>query len=174
MADRLSSMVVDVRSPDGRIRATLRHRDELTLYFSGDAYRHYQERTLEYQLARLATLMWVDYQRQYDEAVAAVVGHPVEEDRESWNANRRRFREEQAETKASGMSPGNVVYVENVGMRNWHVVVRDGTVARVPEEEFAAECVGAFHTLMRDHADNMRRLRAKHYGPGFAGTHRSA
>lgn len=170
MADRLNNMHVQVSSPDGQIQGVYRNRDDLSLSFTGSSFKHYQERTLEFQLSRLALLLWTGYQRVYDNAVSEVVGHPVKDERHTWDANRRRFREEQAKTVVQGMSDGKQVYLENTGMRNWHVVIKDGTVQTLDEEQFNTECVSAFYALMADHRMKMAALRNKHYGVPFAVT----
>ncbi|MGH8882836.1 MAG: hypothetical protein ACRD0P_36765, partial [Stackebrandtia sp.] len=74
MADRLNNMVVKVSSPDKQIEAGLRDRDAVTVTFRADSYSRYTERTLEYQLSRLATLLWTGYQRGYNDAVSEVMG----------------------------------------------------------------------------------------------------
>lgn len=168
IADRLDNMDITVSSPDGNIDGRYRRRGELTLEFRGNAYERYRQHTLEHQLARLATLLWTGYQREYDTAVSEVVGHPVKDERHLWDANRRRYREAQRETAASGMSAGGRVYVENTGMLTWHVVIRDGTLGELAAAEFASECVSAFGALMNDYRSKMAALRAEHYGVSFA------
>ena len=66
------------------------------------------------------------------------------------------------------MSPGQQIYVQNTGMLNWHFVIRDGTIAKLDVDEFCAECVAAYHSLMSNYRTTMAALRAKHYGPGMA------
>lgn len=167
MADRLNSMVIRVSSPDGQIEGVLRDRDAVSVTFRGDTYRHYQERTLEYQMSRLATLLWTGYQRNYNAAISEVMGYPVKEERHLWDANRRRFRDEQSRTVAEGMSPGKCVYIQNTGMLSWQFVIRDGTLTEIDDQEFAAECLAAFHSLMADYRVKMARLRAEHYGVNY-------
>lgn len=166
MADRLNKMVVTVSSPDGQIEGVLRDRDAVSVEFRVGTYRRYQERTLEYQLARLATLLWTGYQRGYNDAVAAATGRPVQDGRHLWDARRRAFRDAQAATVAEGMSVGERVFITNTGMLSWQVVIKDGTIAAVDEKEFAVECVSAFDRLMMDYRHKMALLRAEHYGTG--------
>lgn len=167
MADRLATMVVKATTPDGQIEGELRDRDAVGVVFRGDTYRHYTELSLGMQLSRLALRMWTGYQRGYDEAIAEATGRPVERSQETWDANRRRFREEQAETTVTGMSPDSWIYVENTGMTNWHVVIRENALTKLEEEEFVGELLGAYNNMITEYRSTMARLRAKHYGVSF-------
>lgn len=167
VADRLANMVVTASSPDGQIEGELRDNDALSLSFRGDAYRHYTEDNLGRQLSRLALRMWTGYQRGYDYAVSEGTGQPVKRTRETWDANRRRYREAQAETTSSGFSASGWVYAETTGMVSWTFVVRDGALATLDESGFVAEVLNAFHALNRDYRSKMRELRAEHYGVRF-------
>lgn len=168
VAERLAKMVVTVSSPDGQIEGELRDNDALSLSFRGDAYRHYTEENLGRQLSRLALRMWTGYQRGYDYAVSEGTGQPVERSQETWDANRRRFREAQANTTSSGFSVNGWVYAETTGMVSWTFVVRDGALATLDESGFVAEALSAFHALNHDYRNKMSDLRAEHYGVSFS------
>lgn len=167
MADRLADIHKSVTSPDGQLEAELRGDRPASLSFRGNTYRHYTERDLERQLARLALRVWTEYQRGYDDALAEATGRPVERTKETWDANRRRFREAQTATVSKGMSPGSWVYAENTGMVSWHFVIRDGALAKLDESEFVAEVLGAYHEMSLDYRGKIRQLRAEHYGNSF-------
>lgn len=167
MADRLAAMVVKVTSPDGQIEGELRDNDALRLSFHPGTYRTYTEDNLGRQLSRLALRMWTGYQRAYDEAIAEATGRPVERSVEEWDANRRRFRQAQAETKCTGFSTDGWVYAETVGFVSWNFVVRNGAIAKLDEGEFVAEALSAYFVMNNDYRNKMRALRAEHYGRGF-------
>lgn len=167
MADRLAAMVVKATSPDGQIEGELRDNDALSLRFLGNTYRHYTEDGLGRQLSRLALRMWTGYQRGYDEAIAAATGRPVERSMETWDANRRRFREAQATTKCTGFSTEGWVYAETTGMVSWAFVVRDGALTKLDEPGFVDEALSAYYVMNSDYRAKMRALRAEHYGAGF-------
>ncbi|MGH8877617.1 MAG: hypothetical protein ACRD0P_09785 [Stackebrandtia sp.] len=165
MAERLDALVASASSPDGRIEGSYGSAAGASIRFLGSSYRHYTERGLEHQLSRLAILIWTAYQRGYDTTVAEVSGHPVSRSTETWDANRRRFREEQAATVAEGMSDGGLVYFQNTGMLDWHIIIRDGTLSKLDENEFVDELLSGYAALSRDYRRKMTELRTKHYGP---------
>jgi len=167
MADRLAALVVKATSPDGQIEGELRDNDALRLSFRPGAYRHYTEDGLGRQLSRLALRMWTGYQRAYDEAVAEATGRPVERSVEEWDANRRRFRKAQAETKCTGFSTDGWVYAETTGMVSWTFVVRNGALSSLSEDEFVDQALSAYFAMNGDYRAKMRELRAEHYGRGF-------
>lgn len=167
MADRLAAMVVKATSPDGQIEGELRDNDALRLSFRPGAYRHYTEDGLGRQLSRLALRMWTGYQRAYDEAVAEATGRPVDRSVEEWDANRRRFRKAQAETKCTGFSTDGWVYAETTGMVSWTFVVRNGALSGLSEDEFVDQVLSAYFAMNDDYRAKMRELRAEHYGRGF-------
>ncbi|MFD0560155.1 hypothetical protein FB566_4149 [Stackebrandtia endophytica] len=167
MADRLAAMVVKATSPDGQIEGELRDNDALRLSFRPGAYRHYTEDGLGRQLSRLALRMWTGYQRAYDEAVAEATGRPVDRSVEDWDANRRRFRKAQAETKCTGFSTDGWVYAETTGMVAWTFVVRNGALSSLSEDEFVDQALSAYFAMNDDYRTKMRELRAEHYGRGF-------
>lgn len=168
MADQLANLHNTVYSPDGLITAELRSDQVTSLTFQEGAFRQYTERELERQLSRLALRMWTSYQRSYDEAVAAATGQAVEPSKESWDANRRRFRKAQAETVSTGMSPRRLVYFECTGMVSWQIVIRDGALTELDEAQLVAEVFGAYRAMNLDYRIKMQDLRTEHYGDGFA------
>ncbi|MGH8879036.1 MAG: hypothetical protein ACRD0P_17125 [Stackebrandtia sp.] len=167
MADRLDAMVINVSSPDGQVHGELRDRDAITVSFQDNSYRHYTERGMEHQLSRLAVLLWTGYQRGYDAALTEATGQPVTRSTETWDANRRRFRDEQAKTVAKGMSKEGYIYVETTGMLSWQIVIRDGTLKKLDETQFAEELIGAYHAMSAEYRAKLSRLRAKHFGVSF-------
>lgn len=165
MADRLAALVVTAFSPDGQIEGSYGAAAGANIRFNGNSYRHYTERGLGHQLSRMAVLVWIAHQRGHDATVAEVTGQPVSRRQETWDARRRRYREEQAETESEGMSTGGLVYFRNTGMRDWHIVIRDGTLSKLDEPEFVKEFLSGYAALSLDYRQKMTELRTKHYGP---------
>ncbi|GAA4921390.1 hypothetical protein LX16_4942 [Stackebrandtia albiflava] len=171
MAELLANLHHKVYSPDGQLEAELRGDRVVNLAFRAGTYRHYTERTLETQLARLALRTWTAYQRGYDAALSEATGRVVERGRETWDAGRRRFRDAQAAMVSKGMSPGRLVYVETTGMTSWHFVIRDGALRTTEEPAFVAEVLGAYRAVSLDYRVKVGRLRTAHFGNGFRPTH---
>lgn len=170
LGEHLDTMTVRASSPDGQIEVELSGDQVESLSFRGNTYRHYTERTLESQLSRLAVRAWTGYQRSYDAAVSEAVGRPVERPRETWDANRRRFRQAQAATRSEGISANGWVYLETTGMVTWNFVIRDGALTEWDESGFVAEVLSAHQAMRRDYSKNMTLLRRKYYGVSFLPT----
>ena len=163
MADRLNSMVVNAASPDGMVGGAYRPTaGEVTVRFTGDGFRRYEERGLERQLAALAQRWWKGYERGYDLALAEATGRPVEH-AEPWDARQRRFREEKSETASEGMSVNESVYFHSVGLRDFKVVIRDGALEQSDEETFAKEIATGYAAMMADYRSKFAQLREKHF-----------
>lgn len=162
MADRLNSMVVKTSSPDGEIAGEYRPKGDTTVRFLGDSFRRYQERELESQLAELAKRWWHGYERGYDLALAEANGGAVERV-DPGDGRQVRLQKEKAETVYEGMSAGGRVYFHCIGLREFRVVIRDGTLSQCDESGFAGEVVTGYLALLRDYRSKFKRLRDKHF-----------
>jgi hypothetical protein len=163
MADRLDSMVVRAVSPDRKIEATVVSRDQVSLRFGAGTYRRYDERTLEHQLARLATLVWVEYRRGYFQALSEATGETIRGDEPEEDLQRRRFRQAQAEMVVRGVSAGGLIEVESTGLAQWRVTLERGITRRLTEEQFLSEARGAVAALLADYYMKMVSLKDEFY-----------
>jgi hypothetical protein len=148
LAERLSLLAVDARSPDGRIVATVRGRREVEIGFAGDGYRGYRAAALARQLEALAALLWARYRRRYLEIVASWVDSdepatPADEDREILR------RLEQVEV--SGVSPHGWVRLRSRALVSWQVLIENEPAAELSEQQFLAELGGAASALLGDY-----------------------
>jgi hypothetical protein len=159
MADRLDSMVVTANSPDGQVTATVSKREQVDIEFRRGAYRRYDERTLEHQLARMATLAWIGYRRGYFEALSAANGETIRGDEEEWDANRRRFQQARAAVVAEGASPTGWIRAEATGLTHWRVRIEDGALTQLTEDEFRSEARGTVAALLMDYDEKMLALK---------------
>jgi hypothetical protein len=169
MSDRLDSMVVRVVSPDRRIEATLAKRDQVRLRFGPGTYRRYDERTLEHQLARLATLVWVEYRRGYFRALSEATGEVVRGDEPGGDQRRRDFQKARAETVARGTSATGCVEVEAKGLVQWRFTLQRGVLRRLTEEQFVAEYHSAVAALLGDYYTKMASLKGEFYDERIPG-----
>lgn len=148
LRDRLSSLKVNVTSPDGQLKARLVGGNDLTLAFRPGTYRHYNERDLEHQLERLAVLTWVGYRRGYFEAMAETSGQTVDEvQKPHWDAKYRRYYEAVAEMVAKGESPSGAIKARSKGFAFWKVRIEDGTIEAFDENRFLSEAVATFRQV---------------------------
>lgn len=162
VADWRNNLGIDVASPDGQIRGRMANEEHPTIAFHDNAYRHYHERSLEHQLSRLCTLMWTAYQRGYNEAISRVTGLPAKENRPRPDARRLRFYAARDAIRARGMSAGSYSYVECTGLRSWHVVVKDHTIANLCEDDFIADAMTAYDAMLRDFRSKVTAVRIEH------------
>ncbi|ADD39829.1 hypothetical protein [Stackebrandtia nassauensis] len=161
LAERLDSLSIETSSPDGQITGVFRPTSALSVHFRDGGYRGYTERGLERQLAALVASAWARYWRARQAAVAEATGEPAVP-HQPWDTAGRRYRAERDRTRCEGMSAGHRVHVSHTGLRDWNVVVRDGTLSTLDEFGFAAELESGFTAAMRDHRHKLMMLRDKH------------
>lgn len=150
-ADLLEKMKVRVTSPDGMVFCTMTGPDNGDMVFAENAYRHYTERALEHQLSVLAKLIMVARRRAQRQALEAATGMTAApEDPKQADPLRRRYLEQWDEMTCEGMSPGQCVYVSATGMSDFNVVIKDGTIRQLEEEELIQEIRGANEALLLD------------------------
>ncbi|GLZ78124.1 hypothetical protein Afil01_29310 [Actinorhabdospora filicis] len=164
LSERLESLAIRVTSPDNRIRATLRAGRSIECEFRPGAYDEYRQGDLEHQLGRLATLAWTGYQRGYQLAVAEATGTRPSGEQQSWDPNRRRYREALDASQHEGISPERWIRVRCTGMSHWTVDLRTGYHAALPEPRFLTELSSAAGEIIRDRRLRAARLKDEHYG----------
>lgn len=164
VADRLDSMVVTVSSPDGQITATLSNGDQVTFGFRPGSYERYPERTLEFQLARLAASIWVGYQRGYRRALDDAAGAAVSTDGMVRGSKRDRFRQDQAQLVAEGTSTSGRIRASSQGLMHWRVTIASGAVRALTEDEFLAEVGEAARSLLANYYEQVRQLKDEYFG----------
>lgn len=121
--------------------------------FTHGAYRRYTERDLGHQLARLATLLWTGHRQEYQRRVGTS-SHTVR-----LQGKRADFRNALADVAVEGVSPDRSTRVRCVGMLRWEVVVSDGTVRRLAEQEFVAGLLAAVSATLADYFAAAHRLK---------------
>ncbi len=163
MADRLNRMEVRVSSPDRWIEATLTNQDQVSVRFGYDAYRLYDERTLEQQLGRLATRVWVEYRREYYRALSDATGEIVRGDEYEPDGQRRLFQQAQAAMISTGVSAGGWIKAEAEGLVRWQVTIRDGATRKLTEEQFVQEVQSVVAALLSNYYAKMVALKDGFY-----------
>lgn len=163
-AEAMEQMRVRATSPDGNITGTMDGLSGGEISFAEGTYRHYTERSLEHQLSVLAKLLMVGRRRAQREALEAATGMTASaEDPTKAEPLRRRFLERWAELNSAGMSPSACFYLSATGMRDYHVVIKDGTLRRLSEPELVDEIRGAITALLDDQARNAKALHKEIY-----------
>ncbi|WP_199512223.1 hypothetical protein [Nucisporomicrobium flavum] len=164
LADRVDSMRVSVSTPDGGLTAELRDRDQLSLTFRDGLYQLLDDADLGRRLAVLAQLLWVARTREYWRIYGDVTGDystgedkPISERDIAWKTERDNL-------EVTGSSADGRVTVRCVGMRQWQVTVRPGTVRALDEHQFSIAAGEAAGALIRDQFAALAALSNKYYG----------
>lgn len=153
----LDSIAVEASSPDRQIRARFAGAGDVEVRFAHGAYRRYTERDLGHQLAGLATLLWTGHRQEYLRRVGAASGTPAH--RVSPRGKRADFRNALADVAVEGVSPDRSTTVRSVGLLRWEVVVSDGTVRRLAEQEFVAGLLAAVSATLAAYFAAAHRLK---------------
>ncbi|MEV0649201.1 hypothetical protein AB0I28_28495 [Phytomonospora sp. NPDC050363] len=164
LADILDRMTVRVTSPDKRVRAELRRRAVTVSFASPDAYGAYRDATaLAGQVAATITSAVAAADRARRQLVAQHTGLRID-DEPHWDPGRRRLRERRDRIEVQGESPGGVVRITTVGLREWRVHVVAGTLQRLNSARFCAELNGAIADVHRAHAEAVYELKSAELG----------
>lgn len=166
-AEAMRQMHVRVTSPDGQIFGIMDGPAGGEISFAEGTYRHYTERSLERQFSALAKLLVVARRRAQREALEAATGMTAadEDPKKADDPRRRRYLEQLAELNSEGMSPRACVYLSSTGMRDFNVVIKDGTLQRLEEAELVEELRGANAALLLDQRRNAAALHKDIYEP---------
>jgi hypothetical protein len=149
--DPLELITVTVTSPDRRISATVSDGDKVTLRFVTGTYRRYDERTLGHQLAQLATVAWVNYQKSYFKAFSAAAGQTLRGDDREYTPEGLAYKRGLAGLRCEGDSDERSVHLESVGLVHWQVEIGDGACRALTEAQFLAEVSSALRALLTDY-----------------------
>ena len=142
VAEQLEGLTVTAVSPDGRITARVSKRSSLSLKFQDGSYQQYSTESLEHQLSRTATTLWVEWQRGYAETMKRLDLRPLTKELAVDEATRRFFIE-RVDITGHGMSGGKVVQAKTRGLKEWEFRIKPGSLAALPEQEFIGEALSA-------------------------------
>ena len=165
LADRIDTMRVRAATLGDGITAELRDGSQLSFSFREDYYRLFDyESDMERQLEALAGHLWVARNRETRRIFTDVTGEdfipgdpPSDERGFAWQNEREQL-------EATGSSADGRVSVRVVGLRDWRVSIRPGTLRVLDEYEFAATVAEAAGEMIRDLFDKLTALSYKYYG----------
>lgn len=166
VADRLDSMVVKVLSPDKNIQTVITDRSTVEVKLRPGILRGYSIPELQYQLERLAWLTWSGFGKGYD----AAVGRSPEARRQAGqnlNPTMSRFHDDVRKLKVRAKSPGDVVWVNTTGMQSWEIDLHERNLAKLNEEQFAAEITTTANELVTEFIGQVALLKHKHFRYSF-------
>lgn len=163
LSDRLDSMRVQASSPDGKVAGELRDRTQFYLSFVPGSYWSYDETTLEQQLVGLAQRIWSRRMEKYYAAVSEAFGETVTKESPPVSPRDFAFYEAREKLVAEGRSADERIYIALRGMRSWTVRIREGTLRRLTEEQFAAHMRAAVSAFITDQYAKVRALKLEIY-----------
>jgi hypothetical protein len=157
LAERLDNIRVQVRAPGAEIQAELSSRNIITLSFGESVYAFISERYLEHALASLARLLFAGWVREHRAAIADTGLNIDPKDQHDL-----RFRDERQEIRSSGESSDGRVRLSAVGMDDFTVRIKRGTVRELREREFVARVGEAASALLADYRAQVRELKKRY------------
>jgi hypothetical protein len=171
LAERLSLLSVEARSPDGGLAATARGHGDVRVSFAHDAYRGYRPETLARQLEALAALLWARYRRRYLEIVRTWTERGPDEEPEP-DAADREFQRRLERMDVAGRSVLGRVTVRSRALVSWQVDIQPGPA--LTERDFLAELDSAVAALLADHRAKLTLLTDAIYDIGLPRAMRTA
>lgn len=158
LAEKLDGIRVHVRAPGTEIEAELRQRTGITLSFGESVYGFINESALERVLASTARLLWAGWQRQYRAAIDETgLNIDIDDLRDS------NFFADRAKVEAIGESNDNRIMITAIGMENFSVHIKPGTVREISEDQFAASASEVAMKLIWDFQFKVDDLKKRYY-----------
>lgn len=162
LADQLAGIRVAARVPGTEIHGEVRGgRGDVGVSFGQDTYQWLKESHLEHHLATLARLLTAGWTREYRTVLSDSL-LCVDPSAEVRNQDYERARDAIA---ATGSSADGRIVVSAVGLRDFTVRVRPGTVRELREQEFTARVREAADAFRTDYLDQIRELKLRCFGP---------
>jgi hypothetical protein len=140
------------------IEAELRQRTDISLSFGESVYEFVDESALERALAGIARLLWVGWQRQYRAAIEETDLNIDADDLRDSN-----FFADRAKVEAIGESGDERIRISALGMENFSVHVKPGTVREISDDQFSASASEAATKLVQDFQVKVDELKKRYY-----------
>jgi hypothetical protein len=168
VADGLAALSASATSPDGNILARSRAGELAELTFSPDAYERYTEPDLAHQLARTATMLYIDHERGVQRVMEEAGLRRATDPSQARDEAQRRYLEAAARIAVTGSGSRELVSFETAGMAHWQCRIADGTLRRLSEAEFLAEVAEAARDLLRKNRFQKALLKNEFFGSRLA------
>jgi hypothetical protein len=152
----VDQLYASAATPDEKVTARLEGRSEVTVRLAPGYFHRASASDLEFQLTRLAKLLFVARMREYYRARSVAFDMDVRGEAPPTTEADRDFVEARGELVAEG-GTGSVVELTCVGMEHWSVRVDPDELARLDEAGFCRAVSRAASELV---ADQMLKARA--------------
>lgn len=163
ISNSLNSLIIQSNSPDRKINGEISSWNQIEIWFCDEnSYYNYKRDSLEYQVATLLkSLMTIR-----DEARKKILSQfdGWRSDDVHWDARHRRYRTEIAEVMSEGISGSGRIEIYRVGLFDWMVAIKRGTLEELEEEEFCNEISSALSKLQHDYAVKVYEMKRQHFG----------
>lgn len=158
MPNPLDTMVIEVTSPDKKIKAKVRDRRRVQVAFRPGVYGSYEHAALEHQLGQLASLTWTAYLRGYRAGVKKA-GRVIND----WDVKRRAYREELSKLRAYGVSQHEFAKAYTNGLVRWKLELQSHAQEQLSEQQFVAEVESAVANTIIKYEERVVLLKDKHF-----------
>lgn len=170
--DYLDRMVIATTSPDRQIHARVFDYTQVEVSFVPGTFDSYDEERLSHQLSRLGLTTWVAYRRGRTEAYKRSQNLSSDEvkaaqSRPSHDPRNARYEEELNKIEGEGVSTNQAVRIRTVGMMQWTVDVRPGSLRQFGEQAMLAEIHSAFQALLSDREVKIIILKSDYFDLGI-------
>ncbi|WP_225731234.1 MULTISPECIES: hypothetical protein [unclassified Nocardia] len=136
------------------------HRTDITLLFGEGAHAFADENRLEWALADIARLLWIEWQRRYRRVVEEETDLIIDAvDSRDFN-----FFADRAEVEVSGASRDGRIRISSTGMADFSVRVEPGTMREISGGQLSANFSEAATELLRDLRAKVGELKRRYYG----------
>lgn len=158
MASIDESVTATAETPDGRVRATVRGRDEVSVSVDAGWFRGASVADLQWQLTRLAPLLFVERMREYYRERSHRFSEPVLREPSPVTREDHDYVARRAEIQVVGGEDGPVT-VTCTGMQHWGVAIDPRWLAGVDVSGFERAVARAASELVAAQFDAVADLK---------------
>ena len=159
ISDKLDRMVITAISPDSGIRAELRNRSHIKVFFRPRRYEHYDKAQLAVQIQSVLEQLWKG-RRAGVQKIIGSTGNP------HWDARHRRYRSELDSEHFLGGSSRDGIAVASKGMKEFRVRISDYAFG-LYEKEFTKKLEDSISLLQLHQKQKELELKNKHFDLGL-------
>jgi len=164
-------MVVTTTSQDRNIQARVSNYTDVEVRFRPGSFDRYTEQRLGEQLSRLGLTSWVAYHRGRSQAYQKALNLSDEElaasERPSTDPRRRQYEQELNRVEGEGVSATGAVRINTLGMMQWRVDIKPGSIARLGEQRFVTDLHSAVVSLLNNRESKITLLKANYFDLGI-------
>ena len=159
----LHQLEAEAATPDETAFARVHGYTRVQIWFAPGYYPHSTDQRIAEKLQQLGRLLWTARTKAYYSHKSEKLGRLVRGEGPPQGPAQERRREARNNIVAVGRDDAGLVEMESVGLFEWSVRIKPGTVPFVDETEFTEACSDAAERLLEQHVDQMRLVWARKY-----------